>query len=52
MTMQPQDQPLSEDRLRFITEPPPLLRNDRKARKELAREASRAYNFQGPQQDN
>jgi len=31
----PQDQQLTEDRLRFITEPPPLLHNDKRARKEL-----------------
>ncbi|MFT3676973.1 MAG: hypothetical protein QM781_13850 [Chitinophagaceae bacterium] len=33
--MQPQDPPLSEEKLRLITEPPSLPRNDRKARKEL-----------------
>lgn len=35
MTMQPSNQPLSEDRLRYITEPPPLVHNDKRARKEL-----------------
>lgn len=35
MTMQPPNQPLSEDKLRFITEPPPVICNDKRARKEL-----------------